>query len=66
MIHLLCMKTLSTHPPPIRFRLFIIEGAPSVVAACVAAWYLPNTPETAKFLNEDERKLEIERLATGK
>ncbi|CDH54934.1 mfs transporter [Lichtheimia corymbifera JMRC:FSU:9682] len=44
--------------------LFIIEGAPSVVAACVAAWYLPNTPETAKFLTQDERKVEIERLAT--
>lgn len=51
---------------PMLLRLFIIEGAPSVVAACVAAWYLPNTPETAKFLTQDERKLEIERLSTGK
>lgn len=44
--------------------LFIIEGAPSVLAASIAAWYLPNTPETAKFLTDDERKFEIDRLST--
>lgn len=48
-----------------QLRLFIIEGAPSVLAASIAAWYLPNTPETAKFLTDDERKFEIDRLSTG-
>ncbi|KAI9318062.1 major facilitator superfamily domain-containing protein [Dichotomocladium elegans] len=43
--------------------LFIIEGAPSVALAGFAAWYLPNSPETCRFLSEDERALEIRRLA---
>lgn len=47
-------------------RLFIIEGIPSVLLALVAAWYLPNTPETAKFLTDEEREIEIRRLAKGK
>ncbi|KAI9484448.1 major facilitator superfamily domain-containing protein [Zychaea mexicana] len=51
-------------PTHILNTLFIIEGAPSVVLALFAAWYLPNNPETAKFLSTDERELEVSRLAT--
>ena len=47
-------------------RLFIIEGAPSVLLAAFAAWYLPNSPETAKFLSKEEQEFEISRLETGK
>ena len=47
-------------------RLFIIEGAPSVLLAFLAAWYLPNSPETAKFLSKEEKELEISRLEIGK
>ncbi|KAI8339504.1 major facilitator superfamily domain-containing protein [Chlamydoabsidia padenii] len=43
--------------------LFLIEGAPSVALALIAAWYLPNDPETAKFLTEDERRYAVARLA---
>jgi hypothetical protein len=46
-------------------RLFLIEGAPSVVLAVFAGWYLPNDPETAKFLNEEERRVAVGRLAKG-
>jgi len=45
--------------------LFIIEGLPSVLLAVFSAWYLPNKPETAKFLTEDEREHAINRLANG-
>ncbi|KAI8146033.1 major facilitator superfamily domain-containing protein [Fennellomyces sp. T-0311] len=43
--------------------LFLIEGIPSVLLAAFAAWYLPNEPETAKFLSNEERELEVSRLA---
>ncbi|CAO3607667.1 unnamed protein product [Cunninghamella echinulata] len=43
--------------------LFIIEGAPSVVLAVWAAWWLPNDPESAKFLTEEERAVAVGRLA---
>ncbi|ORZ24380.1 major facilitator superfamily domain-containing protein [Absidia repens] len=43
--------------------LFLIEGAPSVALAVLAAWYLPNDPETAKFLTEEERRVAVGRLA---
>jgi hypothetical protein len=48
------------------FRLFIIEGVPSVILAGFSAWYLPNKPETATFLKHDEREFAIARLASGK
>ncbi|KAG2226815.1 hypothetical protein INT45_005780 [Circinella minor] len=44
--------------------LFIIEGAPSVLLAGLAALYLPNSPETAKFLSKEEQEIEISRLET--
>ncbi|KAF1802634.1 major facilitator superfamily domain-containing protein [Mucor lusitanicus] len=43
--------------------LFIIEGVPSVLLAALSAWYLPNKPETATFLTEEERELAVNRLA---
>ncbi|KAI8077779.1 major facilitator superfamily domain-containing protein [Halteromyces radiatus] len=43
--------------------LFLIEGLPSVALALFAAWYLPNQPETAKFLTEEERRVAVGRLA---
>lgn len=45
--------------------LFIIEGVPSVLLAALSAWYLPNKPETATFLTEEERELAVNRLANG-
>ncbi|KAI9012546.1 major facilitator superfamily domain-containing protein [Phycomyces nitens] len=43
--------------------LFIIEGIPSIVLSIFAAWYLPNSPETAGFLTGEERGLAVSRLA---
>lgn len=45
------------------YRLFIIEGVPSVILAAFAAWYLPNKPESAKFLTHEERDFAVNRLA---
>ncbi|KAL2378146.1 hypothetical protein RJZ90_006226 [Blastomyces dermatitidis] len=44
--------------------IFILEGAVTVVAAAVSKFFIPDWPETAKFLTEDERKILIHRLAT--
>lgn len=46
-------------------RMFIIEGAPCIALAILCFIFLPDAPETAKFLNEEERRLEIERIAIG-
>ncbi|KAI9300252.1 major facilitator superfamily domain-containing protein [Cunninghamella echinulata] len=43
--------------------LFIIEGVPSVILAVWAGWWLPNDPESAKFLTEEERAVAVGRLA---
>ncbi|KAI8148070.1 major facilitator superfamily domain-containing protein [Fennellomyces sp. T-0311] len=43
--------------------MFIIVGAPCILVAVVAFLVFPDKPETAKFLTEEERKLEIERMA---
>ncbi|KAI7865150.1 major facilitator superfamily domain-containing protein [Spinellus fusiger] len=43
--------------------LFIIEGVPSIILAVFSAWYLPNDPETAKFLSQKERDFAVSRLA---
>ncbi|KAG5774647.1 hypothetical protein H9Q73_011686 [Fusarium xylarioides] len=51
-----------------RFNLFffIIEGAATVVIAIWSYWMIPDWPETAKFLNDDERALLVDRLAADK
>ncbi len=44
--------------------ILILEGIPSVLAG-VACWIiLPNSPETATFLNEEERALLDQSTAT--
>lgn len=44
--------------------LFIIEGLPSCLSAPVVWLLLPDYPETASWLSEDERALAIQRLAS--
>jgi MFS family permease len=38
------------------------EGAPTILFAPVVYFFLIDSPSTAKFLNEDERKLAVQRL----
>ncbi|OBT82784.1 hypothetical protein VE02_09275 [Pseudogymnoascus sp. 03VT05] len=42
--------------------LFIIEGIPSCLSSILVFLYLPDYPETATWLNDEERALAIERL----
>ncbi|CDH60720.1 hypothetical protein RO3G_10338 [Lichtheimia corymbifera JMRC:FSU:9682] len=42
--------------------LFILEGIPSVLLGVIAFWCLPIRPADAKFLTDDEKKLQIERF----
>ncbi|GES66603.1 MFS transporter [Aspergillus terreus] len=43
--------------------LFIIEGAPSCAAAFLVWFFLPDYPETAKWLTSEEKALAARRLA---
>ncbi|UZP45198.1 hypothetical protein NXS19_013010 [Fusarium pseudograminearum] len=43
--------------------IFILEGIATVIIAVVSYWFIPDWPETAKFLSDDERALLINRLA---
>ncbi|EEH05392.1 conserved hypothetical protein [Histoplasma capsulatum G186AR] len=46
--------------------LFLIEGLPTVVFAFIALLFLPDRPETSKFLrNEEERNVSIMRMHRG-
>ncbi|CAI6334776.1 unnamed protein product [Periconia digitata] len=36
--------------------LFILEGIPAILCSVYTFFYLPNYPETVKFLNEEERE----------
>ncbi|KAB2575506.1 High-affinity nicotinic acid transporter [Lasiodiplodia theobromae] len=41
-----------------RWRLlFLVEGAPTLVMAAVAWFFLPDAPEKARFLDEDEKRI---------
>ncbi|KAF9948015.1 hypothetical protein BGZ70_002402, partial [Mortierella alpina] len=42
--------------------IFILEGLPTVLLTIVVFFYLPDYPETATFLSEDERDLAVRRL----
>lgn len=42
--------------------VFIIEGIPPIVLGIYALFFLPNYPETAKFLSEEEKRVLIERM----
>ncbi|EEH37164.2 high-affinity nicotinic acid transporter [Paracoccidioides lutzii Pb01] len=44
--------------------IFILEGVATVVAAVFSKFLIPEWPEKAKFLAEEERKLLLHRLAT--
>ncbi|KIV86488.1 hypothetical protein PV11_02099 [Exophiala sideris] len=44
--------------------LFLLEGLPAIVLSVIALFGLPDYPETAKMLAEDERAFLVERLAT--
>ncbi|KAJ4303454.1 hypothetical protein N0V90_002349 [Kalmusia sp. IMI 367209] len=46
----------SGHPGIAKWRvLFLVEGLPTIVMAAVAWFFLPDSPEKAKFLNEEEK-----------
>ncbi len=46
------------HPKIAAWRiLFLIEGCPSVLLALCVFLFLPNRPQTSKYLNENERTL---------
>lgn len=48
----------SGHPSIAKWRvLFLVEGLPTIIMAVVAFFYLPDSPEKAKFLDEDERRV---------
>lgn len=42
--------------------IFIIEGLGTVVVAAASKLFIVDWPETAKFLNDDERQLLLRRL----
>jgi MFS family permease len=43
--------------------LFILEGIPSCTSSILVFFFLPDYPETAAWLNEEEKALAKERLA---
>ena len=43
--------------------IFIIEGLATVVVGVISKWWVPDWPETAAFLDEDERTILTARLA---
>lgn len=42
--------------------LFLIEGCPSLLLAICVALFMPNRPETSKYLTEDQRTVCLTRL----
>ncbi|KAI2636770.1 major facilitator superfamily domain-containing protein [Xylaria nigripes] len=52
----------SGHPAITNWRLlFIVEGIPTVIIACLTFFFLPDSADTAYFLNEDEKKVAMAR-----
>lgn len=43
--------------------VFLIFGAISLVIGVLALWLLPDLPSTARFLNERERAIALDRIA---
>ncbi|MEP6670856.1 MAG: MFS transporter [Chthoniobacter sp.] len=43
--------------------LFLLEGIPSALVGMVALWYLDDGPKSAKWLDEDERKILSDAMA---
>ncbi|KAF7193225.1 putative transporter [Pseudocercospora fuligena] len=44
--------------------IFILEGIFTTVVGLCAKWFIPDWPETAKFLTHEEKELLVARLAT--
>lgn len=44
------------------YRIFIIEGLLPIISSVFALFMVPDSPETCKFLKEDERNYIIYRL----
>jgi sugar phosphate permease len=42
--------------------IFIIEGLATLVVGVTTFWLLPNSPETAAFLTQQERQFLVDRL----
>jgi len=42
--------------------IFIIEGLLTVVVGLMSKWWIVDWPETATFLNDEERRLLIQKL----
>ncbi len=48
----------SGNPGMAKWRvLFLVEGLPTIVMAAVAWFFLPDSPEKARFLNEEEKEV---------
>ena len=46
------------HPTLAKWRvLFLVEGLPTILMAAIAWFFLPDSPETARFLNEEEKAI---------
>ncbi|PMD45553.1 MFS general substrate transporter [Hyaloscypha variabilis F] len=45
--------------------LFILEGVPSVICGIVIFFFLPQYPESASWLNEEEKKLQLTRMGVN-
>lgn len=46
-------------------RTFIIQGCPCVIIALVASWYLPDNPNSASFLVQQEKRIIARKLEDG-
>ncbi|KAJ3066953.1 hypothetical protein HDU98_009818 [Podochytrium sp. JEL0797] len=43
--------------------IFFFEGVPAVLSSALVYFFLPNHPQTASFLTEEERTMAVDRLA---
>jgi hypothetical protein len=46
--------------------IFILEGLASVIVGGLAFWLVPDWPEDARFLTEEERRMVVHRIATDR
>lgn len=42
--------------------IFILEGIVTIVTSATCCYFLPDWPETARFLSEDERRILLQKL----
>ncbi|KAI7879509.1 MFS general substrate transporter [Lichtheimia hyalospora FSU 10163] len=56
------ISTIPTHTLNTWQWLFLIEGCPAILLSLFILWFVPSTPETAKCLNEGERRMTIKCL----